>query len=666
MELPLRQVHLDFHNCAQLDIADRFDATRFADTLAGAGVQSVTLFSRCCHGLIYHDTRFEAARHPRLRRNLLAEQIDALHERGIRTPVYVSVALDERVARTQPQYLSVDAEGRRQGIGGAPLGPLEPGWHRLCLNSGYVDYVIAQSVELVERFPVDGLFFDIVSQYGCCCSACLDGMAEHGLSPDRPADRARWDQLVVEAYCRRQTDAVHGLRPGLPIFYNAGHVGPWIRDTIDRYTHIEVESLPTASWGYDHFPWTVRYARTLGLPYLGMTGRFHTHWGDFGSYKPVVALDYDVSLALAHGAGTSIGDQLPPSGELDQTAYRSIGAVFRAAATKDPWCVGARPVTEVAVLTPEAVRVADGGDLSRIVSESARGALRLLEQAHLQFDVVDFDSDLHAYRLLVLPDEIVLPEYAAAAVREYLARGGALIASHRSGLGPDATMALPQLGVDYLGELPNSRDYVRPRTEDAAAHVMYARGSRVAAVAGSVTADVWQPEFERSWREWMSHLQAPPARASGDPAVVRAGRCVYFAHPIFESYGRLGVPVLRELFEQAVAELLPDPLLRTDLPDHAVVTMTRQPGRTIVHVLAYGRQTYGELSYVSHEALLAAARLDVRVDTLVERAYLAPDRTPLPVRNLDGRAVVSVPPLQGHRMVVLEHAPEPADLESDQ
>ncbi len=47
--LPLasRQVHLDFHTSERITrIGGRFDPTRFAETLLGARVNSITCFSR--------------------------------------------------------------------------------------------------------------------------------------------------------------------------------------------------------------------------------------------------------------------------------------------------------------------------------------------------------------------------------------------------------------------------------------------------------------------------------------------------------------------------------------------------------------------------------------------------------------------------------------------
>ena len=40
----------------------------------------------------------------------------------------------------------------------------------------------------------------------------------------------------------------------------------------------------------------------LGMEYLGMTGKFHSTWGEFGGFKHPNALRAEVSLAAANGA----------------------------------------------------------------------------------------------------------------------------------------------------------------------------------------------------------------------------------------------------------------------------------------------------------------------------------------------------------------------------
>lgn len=66
------------------------------------------------------------------------------------------------------------------------------------------------------------------------------------------------------------------MKPGLPVFHNSGHQRRGRRDLAHVNSHLELESLPTGGWGYDHFPLSARYAQTLGMEFLGMTGKFHT------------------------------------------------------------------------------------------------------------------------------------------------------------------------------------------------------------------------------------------------------------------------------------------------------------------------------------------------------------------------------------------------------
>ena len=38
------------------------------------------------------------------------------------------------------------------------------------------------------------------------------------------------------------------------------------------------------------FPFSARYCQGLGVDYLGMTGKFHGSWGEFGGFKHPNAL----------------------------------------------------------------------------------------------------------------------------------------------------------------------------------------------------------------------------------------------------------------------------------------------------------------------------------------------------------------------------------------
>ena len=98
----------------------------------------------------------------------------------------------------------------------------------------------------------------------------------------------------------------------MPLFFNFGHVRRGRRDILKYFSHLEIESLPTSFWGYEHFPVSARYVETLGIEFLGMTGKFHHIWGEVGGYKKPEALLYECGAMLAQGAALLDRRSPPP------------------------------------------------------------------------------------------------------------------------------------------------------------------------------------------------------------------------------------------------------------------------------------------------------------------------------------------------------------------
>jgi hypothetical protein len=435
-------------------------------------------------------------------------------------------------------------------------------------------------------------------------------------------------------------------------------VGPSIRATLATYSHLELESLPSGGWGYMHFPLTMAFARNLGVESLGMTGKFLKSWGDFNSLKNPAALEYECFTMLAEGARCSVGDQLHPTGELDAATYELIGGVYAQVEAKEPWCAGAESIAEIAILTPEAI-----GRNDARVDSAAAGALRMLHEGHYLGDVVDGESDWSRYALLLMPDKLRLDAALRDKTRAYLAGGGALILSHESGLATDSdAYALEEFGVEACGPAEYAPDFIAPRETlsagvPATQHVLYERGLNLRPAAGAeVLADLWHPYFERTWQHFCSHRHTPAAGQSEWPGAVRHGRVITFAHPLFGMYTRDGARVYRQLVLNAIARLLPHPLLRTDAPTTARLTLTRQPAerRRVLHVLHYLPQRR-HTGFDTLEEILPLNNVTVAVRGEMPRAAdLAPSREALPVTARDGYVEVTIPVVRGHAMVVFE------------
>lgn len=673
IDLRYRQIHLDFHTSPDIArVGAEFDPERFADTLAAANVDSVTMFARCHHGWLYFDSQRHADRiHPHLeRRDLLREQIEACHARNIRTPIYITVQWDDLSADRHREWLCVDEDGKEFNTP-----PLEPGFYRFLdvFHPGYRQFLFDHVDEVLSTLPTDGIFFDIVQPKPSLAKHWIDAMDEAKLDPADEKQRGRFAQGVIDDWEREMTAFVRERNGECTVFYNSGHVGPHHRPAMGAFSHFELESLPSGGWGYMHFPLAARYARGLSPdhPIMGMTGKFHTSWGDFHSYKNPAALRFECMSMLALGGGCSIGDQLHPFGELDPATYEVIGPVYAEVKAKEPWCHETQARVEVGVFTNEEFETPGSSGHERQPGAMI-GAVRMLQELKIQFDIIDTGRDFTRYRLLILPDEIPVDDTLATKLRDYVEAGGSLIASHRSGLNPAGdAFALKELGVRLTDHETWSPDFLV--AGEALSHdlcpasagskvsplVMYHRALAVEMGKGAeVLASVQRSTFDRTWRHFCSHRHSPSLfEDAGYPGVVRSGRFIYFAHPIFEQYHDNAPRWVKSLLNSAITLLMPDRLVEVDAPSGVVATLQHQPeeSRHVLHLLLAAPERRGKsFDIIEDEIPLHDVPVRLRLGDAVDdvkSVRVVPEGETLDF-NSDGDVVrFDVPRIVGHAMV---------------
>jgi hypothetical protein len=669
-DVPFRQIHLDFHTSDRCRaVGADFDPDRFAATLRDANVASVNLFARCHHGYSYYPTAV-GTQHPNLAFDLLGQQIAALHGVGIRAPVYVTLMWDDLAAERNPGWVVTRRDGSsgiRPPLSGESQVAGGWSWSTLDLASPYADYVTAQVVELCERYAPDGFWFDIAFTVPNYSPASQARMRDAGV------DLADESAVVEHAYAEvlhfqdALSSVIERLAPEATIMYNHA-TDAAMRDKLAYQTHLEIESLPTAPthWGYLHYPIAARQARVYGRPIVGMTGRFHRSWADFGGLKTTDQLSYEVGTILGAGGRVSIGDQLHPSGALDDAVYRLIGRAYDQVRRLEPWLVDVAFPVDVAIVS--AGRRVDQGR-GVFMSERSRGldgAAQMFLELGIQFDIVDPDpATLARYGVLVLPDGTALDARGREAMTDYVERGGRLLAT---GDGADGIEGLP---IVELGESPTEPSYLRLDAELCGTgelasdydYVFYGRPRLVAPTSGAqVHGELRQALFERTWQHFTSHAQAPVGAPLGAPIVVRDDRVVYIAPPVFAAYRETDYWVYREMVRNILRWLVPAPLVRTRGPAWLETSLTSQeaagdrPKRQIVHLTAYQpRRTLQGVPHVDGGWPLSGVGIDVLWRAGHHpAAYLAPDRTPLAVSLVGDYASVALPPLPTHSVVVLE------------
>ena len=155
-----RQVHLDFHTSEKIPgIGEKFDKRQFQNALIAGHVNSITIFAKCHHGWMYYPSKVGSI-HPGLKFDLLKAQIEAAHEIGVKTPIYLSAGLDEQILHIHPEWRNQNKEHMFSNFA-------IPGYHLTCFNTPYLDLLLAQIKEVCENYDADGIFLDIVGVRQC-------------------------------------------------------------------------------------------------------------------------------------------------------------------------------------------------------------------------------------------------------------------------------------------------------------------------------------------------------------------------------------------------------------------------------------------------------------------------------------------------------------------
>lgn len=190
---PKRAVHVDFHTLPGIrDIGKEFDGKEFASTLCEAGVDFVNVFARCNLGFAYYPTS-KGIMYPGLKKDLLGSMVSECRRKGIKVAAYFNAGLDHEHAFRHREWCKVNGAGQ--------VYEFQDKGHRfrkMCLNTGYGDHLAEMAEEVLEKYPVDGLFFDCINLAPCYGAECMEGMKKAGMDV--------LDAEQVEEYCRAVTD----------------------------------------------------------------------------------------------------------------------------------------------------------------------------------------------------------------------------------------------------------------------------------------------------------------------------------------------------------------------------------------------------------------------------------------------------------------------------
>jgi len=528
--------------------------------------------------------------------DLVADALAAAKSRGLRYMARMdfSKVLPEHADR-HPEWLFVSADGERQVFNDLVT---------TCPSGGYFQQeAFAILDEIVDRYPVDGFFFNwfTYSEFNyayryfgpCHCDACREGFraATGGELPRARDDAAypawqAWSEGMLLDLGRRITDHIHARLPeaGLILSDAADLRYEEANNGVGRepWRHHTAEGVSAALTHLPDVPVLVNCVSFLDFPYR------------MGSEEPERFAQYLIQ-SLSRGASISTYIMGYP-GRIEYPSLALAGEITRYHRDAQAWYEGLRQDSPVLLVSRGAFwGLTEMPDQVR----EFRGIHSALQELHVPFDVVEarhlgeLGGRLSSYSLVVLPDLGELGPDAAAQLDDYVSEGGRVLATASSGIDAEGAVQLASLGTVRRVEVRSGSDLLSSYVQLQPPHVVPLHG----------TYHVLERRADATAR--MNVM--PPARygppeycygheVSDDPGVVfgrhHAGRTAHVPWTIGQAYFTIGTRNLRDAFAEVVADLVPEGFgVETDLPQAVEVTLGRGARGRLVHLISHVHAT---------------------------------------------------------------------------
>lgn len=435
---------------------------------------------------VYYDSRYLKRRNPHVAQDHVQKELAEYRRLGVRVLAVYPPTLQGEAYAAHPDWRRITTpttEIPSVDLQQHPYGGM------LCLLGPYGDFFIDVLAEIVEKFQVDAFSFDGLHYGGVCyCQHCRENFRRE-MQADIPAvdlndpvfrRYQHWADRRLENLVRRLQTRLKGIKPDVALVTwttNAGRFGHF-RD-IPRNMPARLNLLfdaPDQEFWLDEtnrgatvipalanaYIWACTNHRVaFSEPYL------MSHGNPYGKDSfPAHEVLRRVFLTMTHGASPSLAVIQPTS--LQDAAYQALEEIQR----RKAWLIDKRPEPWAALLVSDNTRVFYGrsaGQMEERYLAHVCGAFRATLEEHLPTNLIcDWnlsadaegrDNELSKYRVLILPNAACLNDAQVAAVRDYVRRGGGLVATLDTSLCDDlgnarADFALADvLGASHRGPL---------------------------------------------------------------------------------------------------------------------------------------------------------------------------------------------------------------------
>ena len=656
-----RQVHLDFHTSEHLkNIGEKFDKASWQKALVDAHVSSINIFAKGHHGYSYYPTKV-GTQHPNLRFDLLKSQLEASHEIGIKTPFYFAVGWSVLDAVTHPEWVIKNKNGKsKKGDLIQSLNAEDPypnfTWELLMPEGGYLEMILKQTEELCKNYELDGFWYDIIPNNAINYNAySRAGFKKAGIDIDNDLEVEMHHVEKLKFFMASCNAIIKKYHPDASIFYNwsthMNNSNTFKYKLYEYNTSYDLEDLPTTWEGYNEFPLRAKYFSNMGKPVTGMSGKFHTAWGEFGGFKYPNALKYEAASMIAFGANVNFGDQLHPSGIIDSETYKNIGSAFSY-------------VKSIEAFGPGGKQVAKTGLWMTFDNHTEQATSLLLLDTQTNYVVVNNLKDWSDLELIIIPSKPNLSAKNVETLNQFVADGGKLLVLGEGALKRDKSGFALDVGGTYLGKASYDVDYTVV-SEALSKNVVrspflnYMPAIKIKPDANvKLLASIREPYFSRTKAHYTSHQNTPyNLQPATHPAIYRDGNIMVVAHPLDKMYLKYGAQIHRELFKNTLDALLTTPMVRVNLPSSCRVNLLHFPEKNcyVAHLLYAVPVQRGVAQVIDDLVPIYDTTVEIMLKENIKKAYLMPGNIELNTTKSNDKMSVIIPKFTCHTALVLEY-----------
>jgi hypothetical protein len=382
-----------------------------------------------------------------------------------------------------PDWIAVDSEGRQRRHWASP-----EMWVTCCLGPYNFEFMTEVKREIMRRYMVDAIFINRWDGSGMCfCEHCRKNFREatgHVLaSTYDPQNSARrdyilWRQQRLFDLWQLWDTEVRKINPDSCVIPNTGggatssldmqRIGDLAPTLIaDRQARRGL----TAPWANGknakEYRAVMRRKPIVGIFSVGVEEPYR--------WKDSVQSEAEIRLWVADGVANGFHPWFTKfSGTLhDERWLKPVEEVYRRYAEWEPYLRNERPLARVALVYSQQTAWFRGA----AVEDHMQGWYQALIEARIPFEMVhDRMLDavyLEPFKTLILPNISALSDAQCARLRDFVNRGGGLVATHEASLCdewgvPREDFGLADLfGVSYGGktEGPMQNSYLRLETE---------------------------------------------------------------------------------------------------------------------------------------------------------------------------------------------------------